>query len=383
MYYLTYYKQEQFQQLTLEDLYNENYETQNKEAKNITIKTNNTDKYIVTTNELNTKCIGMLQILLNQTHALNKNNLSEHYHTFRIPKKTGEFREINAPDDNLKLFQTNMKFLFETILKILPNDAAYAYVKNRSTVDALKKHKHNNAKWFLKIDIKDFFPSHNLEYIIQQLKLIYPTACILDTTYFPTTAETTETQLRELLSYCLLEDKLPQGSPLSPTLTNLLMTPIDYEIQQMLYKENNFFTYTRYADDMIISSPAKFNWKELIEKIKNIFNKFNTPFEIKEEKTRYGSNTGRNWNLGLMYNKDQNITIGHVKKQKFRAKIHQFCSDNLTEETKWNKIQTQQLAGEIAYYKMIEPDYIEYVIEKYDQKFKCNIKRMLKIAILD
>jgi single-stranded DNA-binding protein len=48
------------------------------------------------------------------------------------------------------------------------------------------------------------------------------------------------------------------------------------------------------------------------------------PFSINPEKTRYGSAAERNWNLGLMLNNDNQITIGHKRKKEFKAMLDNY-----------------------------------------------------------
>jgi hypothetical protein len=230
----------------------------------------------------------------------------------------------------------------------------------------MKRHKESN--YFLKIDIKDFFPGCNRNMIITQLKKVYPLSYLLN-------QEEILTPFNLLLNLCILNDELPQGAPSSPTLTNILMVPFDFELSVSLNKQNKI--YTRYADDLTISSKTPFKFVNVIETIESIFKTNNYPFIIKKEKTRYGSNAGSNWNLGLMLNKDHNITVGHENKQKFRAKIFQFITDNLTTDKKWSIIETQELQGIISYYNNIEPDYVQYVLNKYNRKFHTNVKNMI------
>ena len=295
--------------------------------------------------------------------------LHDHYHSFDIPKKTGGLRHIDAPDDELKLYLTQIKLYFENVLKILPHDAAHAYTKGRSVVTDLQVHQKANTNWFLKLDLKDFFPSHNIEYVMKTLNDIYPIGFLLQN-------QTYKEQLQKALEYAFLDGKLPQGTPLSPTLTNLLMVPIDYEIQHTLWSMKKDFVYTRYADDMTISSPYNFTWSEVQKTLESILTKFDTPFKIKTEKTRYGSKAGRNWNFGIMLNKDNNMTIGHKRNQQFRAMIHNLLKDYLN-GTIWPREDRARLGGLISYYKMIEPEYIEHVLRTYESKFNLDIKAII------
>lgn len=349
-------------QVTIDDLYNDLCNSIKTEQK-ITLKT-----------EFNKKPYNYKDILFTLTVLAAKipnelitcTDLKQFYTTFKIPKATGGFRTINAPNPTLKKLQSDFKTWLEDVCKIQSHDAAHAYVKNRSTLTAMKRHKESN--YFLKIDIKDFFPGCNKNMIITQLKKVYPLSYLLN-------QEEILTPFNLLLNLCILNDELPQGAPSSPTLTNILMVPFDFELSVSLNKQNKI--YTRYADDLTISSKTPFKFVNVIETIESIFKTNNYPFIIKKEKTRYGSNAGSNWNLGLMLNKDHNITVGHENKQKFRAKIFQFITDNLTTDKKWSIIETQELQGIISYYSNIEPDYVQYVLNKYNRKFHTNVKNMI------
>ena len=54
---------------------------------------------------------------------------------------------------------------------------------------------------------------------------------------------------------CTYEGYLPQGAPTSPYLSNLILRDFDKKIQQICSSLN--YTYTRYADDITISSNNK------------------------------------------------------------------------------------------------------------------------------
>lgn len=298
---------------------------------------------------------------------------SEHYTTFMIPKKSGGLRKIDAPDDELKEFLKNMKDYFENVLKILPSEPAHAYVQTRSTVTAVKEHQKNESKWFLKMDLKDFFPSHNLQYTMKVLETIYPLNYLLkDTNY--------KLRLTQALEYAFLNGYLPQGTPLSPTLTNILMIPLDYEIQHMVWNQHFKGCYTRYADDILISSPYKFDFKKVETNIINTLTRYGTPFRVNQEKTRFGSANGRNWNLGIMLNKDNRMTIGHKANQNFRSMLNHIMLDYKNGIVLSNE-DKMIIQGQISYYKMVDPEYTNTVIKRYEQKHDLKLKVVLKIIV--
>ena len=80
----------------------------------------------------------------------------EMYHTFKIPKRTGGFREINAPNEELMKFMRDLQPWFTYKLNALPHDSAYAYVYKRDCNKAIQRHQAVKSNWFIKLDIKKF-----------------------------------------------------------------------------------------------------------------------------------------------------------------------------------------------------------------------------------
>lgn len=290
---------------------------------------------------------------------------SEHYRHFQIPKKSNpkKMRQIDAPDEELSQYQEYFKNYVENWLQVLPHKAAHAYVKERSTVTAMKVHQKNNSKWYLQIDLKDFFNSINGEWLKTQLLSVYPFKYI------------DQKILNDLIKLSLLNGTLPQGSHLSPLLTNLAMVPIDYMLTEELHNRNgHHYVYTRYADDITISCKKKFEVADIMSCIARVFKHFNVPFNINHEKTRFGSIAGRNYHLGLIVNKDNQISVGHEKNQKFRSMIFNFCTVGYA----WEVKDVQKMLGLISYYKAIEPDFVSKVLNKYGERFGIDIEKTAK-----
>jgi hypothetical protein len=185
-------------------------------------------------------------------------------------------------------------------------------------------------------------------------------------------------ELEKAISLCVLKGVLPQGTPISPLITNIMMIPVDHRLSNGLRDFNGqSFVYTRYADDFLISSKYDFEHKKVEKLLIDTLAEFEAPFTIKSEKTRYGSSAGSNWNLGVMLNKDNNITVGYRKKRQFQAMLSSYVMDRLHGQ-KWDKSDIQQMEGFRNYYRMVEGETIDRIIEHIGQKFNVDIVRLIK-----
>ncbi|CUP26784.1 Retron-type reverse transcriptase [Blautia obeum] len=77
----------------------------------------------------------------------------ELYRTFKIPKKSGGYRTIEAPCERLKQIQRWIKD--EIIDKLVMSEYATGFRKNLSIVDNAKKHV--GKELVIGMDLKDFF----------------------------------------------------------------------------------------------------------------------------------------------------------------------------------------------------------------------------------
>ena len=240
--------------------------------------------------------ITLLQAFNNNNEALLTGDRASLYKTFFIPKSSGGLRRIDAPEQALMYALRQLKVLMEENMFALYHTSAFAYVRGRCTVDAIKRHQSNESRWFVKLDFKDFFGSTTPDFVLSMLSLIFPFSEIVKR---PEGKEA----LATALSLCFLNGGLPQGTPISPFITNLMMIPIDHKLSSSLRSfEKNRFVYTRYADDLLISCTHDFEKDKIHQLVVNTLAEFGAPFAIKPEKTRYGSSAGRNWNLGIMLN---------------------------------------------------------------------------------
>lgn len=293
------------------------------------------------------------------------------YYSFKIPKTTGGFRQIDAPYDELQDALRRLVHFIVDECGVLYHTAAFAYIKGRSITDCLKKHQNNNSNWFLKTDFSGFFPSTTLDFVMRMFAMIFPLSEICK-------REDGEQELRKAVSLGFLNGGLPQGTCASPIITNVMMIPIDhYLFNELAHRK---IVYTRYADDIHISAQECFPYRDIVKLIEDTLKEFGAPFVIKKEKTHFGKKAGRsaNWMLGLLLTKDNNITVSAKKKKYFNAALCSFILDT-KKGVHWDVGDVQHLRGQLSYYTMVEPEYFNKIIERNNKKWHVNVEKMFKM----
>ena len=242
------------------------------------------------------------------------------YTTFEILKKNGGTRVIQAPEKRLKILQKKVANLLENCLDELEKNhkrkkLSHGFQKQCSIHTNAKLHK--GKRYVLNFDIKDFFPSihfgrvkgyfiknRDFELNEEVAKLIAQIAC----------------NKQE-------ENKLPQGSPCSPVLSNLIAHLLDIRLVTMAQKYKLF--YSRYADDITFSTnqksfPEKIAYYDRLEetwKLSNIVKKevLACGFDVHPDKTRMRYKDTRQTVTGLVVNRKVNVRSEYYKRARSMA----------------------------------------------------------------
>ena len=172
--------------------------------------------------------------------------------------KTRTFRN---PSQLLKVVQKRIKN--NIIDKIQLPDNVHGGVKKRSNITNAKAHQGN--KYLFETDLQEFYPNINMNRIYQTFNNLGYSTHI---SHWLTTLTTRK-------------NELPQGSPTSTGISNLVFVQTDNKLIK-LCKEHNI-TYTRYVDDLTFSSQQDFG--HLVAEILNTV--INDNFKISRRKTNY------------------------------------------------------------------------------------------------
>lgn len=271
------------------------------------------------------------------------------YRQFKIKKKLGGDRLITVPSPSLMMVQ---KWIYNNILidkKI--HYSAHGFNFNKSIITNAKMHV--GHKVFLKIDLKDFFPSIPINWIINYFK---------QQGYPPKIAF-------YLASLCTLDNSLPQGAPTSPILSNILF----YNLDKTLYKfsKKNNLTYTRYADDLVFSGDyISLKFRNFV-----IFLIKKYGFKVNSKKTSLKINAGQNIVTGILV-KDS-VFVPKKYKRKLRQEMFFINKFGILSHIATSNIRDPNylysLMGRINFVLSVEPNNEEFI--EYQNKIKAIIKK--------
>jgi len=292
------------------------------------------------------------------TYYANPVLCQQRYQIFTIKKKSGSDRTIHAPVKGLKSILRSLNFVLQCVYE--PHEAATGFVLEKSIVDNAKKHvgKH----YVLNIDLKDFF--HTFDRNRVKMGFIYE----------PFNLNSDKEPLAFLLaSLCthpieidgLEKTVLPQGSPTSPTLTNILCKKLDRRLTGLAKRFGA--TYTRYADDITFSSQHNIYTDELFNKeLKRIIEE-DQKLVINPKKTRLQKTGYRQEATGLIVNDKANVRRRYVKqirmwlnyweKYGYEKAEQIFKRDYLTDKghvKKPNACLVNVLDGKLEFLKMVK-----------------------------
>ena len=244
---------------------------------------------------------------------------SELYTKFEIPKRTGGVREISAPFSHLKLIQQRLAAILLECTKELRKKTAVKS-KNKNFVSRGVSHgfmpghsimtigqAHITRRFVFNADLSDFFGSINFG----RVRGFF----IKDKNF--SLAEKTATILAQIACN---DNKLPQGSPCSPVISNLLGHILDIALVDLARK--NKCTYTRYADDLTFSTNKCIFPSDIALKTKEDENSWvpgselirivqRNGFDFNERKTRMQYKDSRQEVTGLSVNRKVNVPASY------------------------------------------------------------------------
>lgn len=276
---------------------------------------------------------------------------------FHLPKRTGGYRVISQPDGKTKAIQY---WLIRNVFEKLPvHEASMAYKKRISTLDNAIAHKKN--KYFLKVDLKDFFPSVKFADIEKIIKEWHKEAKA-KWSYNKSAKQIIQNTCFDVAGH------LPIGYPSSPSISNAVMYSFDTKLNALLADKEEFgdVVYTRYADDIVISTNKRQTCKSILTVVRATIKEHKHPkIAINESKIHMGSSTsGSAMVTGLRICQNEHITINRKQKDNTRLLLSLMAKKQLKQE------DYEVLRGYLAYIKHVDPQFYTKLQTKYFEEIE-------------
>lgn len=200
------------------------------------------------------------------------NNADKYFHE----KKEGK-RTFLVPSMRLKVIQ---RAILKHILNMEFNSCVQGGLKGRSIITNAQKH--TNKKWVGCFDIKKFFPNSHFKNVSEMYSQLGCSSVV--------------SKVLTQLTTCNYQ--LPQGSPVSPVISNLLVTKLDLRLSGLFKKAH--LDYTRYFDDITVSGasdPGKY-----LDKLKLIVKQEGYSLHSSKEKLKIQKSPNEQIVTGLVVN---------------------------------------------------------------------------------
>jgi len=241
------------------------------------------------------------------------------YRSFQILKRGGGSRLINAPINELKLLQSHLSDLLQDCVaeinkaKGLKDELAHGFKRKLSIVSNATKHR--RRRHVLNLDLQDFFGTINFGrvrgfFIVNNDFALQPEIATI------------------LAQIACHQNALPQGSPCSPVISNLIGHVLDIRLGKLAFE--NGCTYSRYADDLTFSTnkpnfphdiakrmDGQVHAWELGDKLLQTITR--SGFAVNPAKTRMQYRTSRQDVTGLVVNTKVNI------RSEYRRRVRAMC----------------------------------------------------------
>lgn len=169
-----------------------------------------------------------------------KDNGDDFFEEFEI-KRNRKTRTLcrykkDANGNKARELHNNLLNIIKSIVSLSNN--SYAYQDGKSIVSCANEHK--NSRHFIKLDIKNFFNSIDINLLTDDLIEVLDIDCVF------------KEHVKTIVKSCTYKNILPLGFTISPILTEIYMKKFDINVLELMNKYG--ITYTRYADDIMLSS---------------------------------------------------------------------------------------------------------------------------------
>lgn len=208
-----------------------------------------------------------------------------------IPKDNGKKRQLGIPTVVDRFIQQAISQVLMEEYEPLFSDNSFGFRPNRSTQDALKRvqqYAEEGYRYCVDLDLERFFDTVNHSKLIQVLSETMKDGRVVSLIHKYLNAGVMVRHKYEETS-----EGVPQGGPLSPILSNIILNELDKELDRRGHP------FVRYADDCIVLVKSLRATERVRDSIANYVEK-KLFLKVNKEKTVMGTLSGKKF-LGYSF----------------------------------------------------------------------------------
>ena len=265
-----------------------------------------------------------------------------------IPKPGGGKRKLGIPTVTDRFIQQAIAQVLTELYDPTFSERSYGFRPKRRAHDAIEVARgyiQEGYRWVVDMDLEKFFDKVNHDRLMSTLskRIQDPTLIRL---------------IRKYLQSGVLSDGLvspitegtPQGGPLSPLLSNIVLDELDKELEKRGHK------FVRFADDCNIYVKSRRAGERVLEAMTQFIEK-----KLKLKVNREKSDVGRPWRrkfLGVSFTsnkKNPKVRLSNATITRFKNRVRELTSRKKSMRMSQRiKKLNQYLVGWIGYYQIVD-----------------------------
>jgi RNA-directed DNA polymerase len=233
--------------------------------------------------------------------------------TVDIPKPNGGIRQLGIPTVTDRMIQQAMLQVLSPYFEDNFSESSYGFRPGRSQHQALKRAQEYAAsgkRYVVDLDIEKFFDHVNHDILMSRVARVIEDKRVLRL-------------IRRYLQAGIMiggvetmrEEGTPQGSPLSPLLSNIMLDDLDKEL------ERRGHCFVRYADDCNIYVASPRAGERVMDSISEFLN-IKLRLKVNKEKSAVGHISKRTFlGYGMTADKQPRLKVANTSVKRFKDKV--------------------------------------------------------------
>jgi RNA-directed DNA polymerase len=267
---------------------------------------------------------------------------------------TFDRRTVYKPTKKLKAYHDFLNTFVLEFLTINPR-VVYSYRKGTNAQQAVAKHAHGRA--FFQTDLLNFFASIDRDLVRSTLTGQGSQIPVTDLS----------AHLDRILDLTTIDGRLPVGFSTSPLISNACLTAFDDDVEA--HCRSNELTYTRYADDIVISAQERAQLQDIETVLHDrLASHFAGKLQLNDRKSRHTTIGRRIKILGMIVTPSGQVTIDNDLKARIEALLHYYVTDREKFSSMVGhdvKAGMERLVGYINYVNTADKAYLGKLRRKY------------------